>query len=427
MNRDMNSYLFITYFYPPFKAVGSFRSYYIANELAELGHNVTVLTTKDYQFLDKQHLDIHPNIILKRFHFFDNAVIKKILNRKNKKQNIKTKEVKKPQTSKEPLFLRKLINTFPLNIFIGEGGVIYILGAIILGLFLLKNTTHIFTSFRPFSDHFVGFVFKILKPSLFWIADFRDPHVYKKSQQTRLEKYQDWWNKLLFKRASIVTTVSNGYLNSIAHYNKRSVVISNGYNQTLLDRFCKVANKKYQKFTISHVGNLYNGRRDPSILFECIKDLIAEKKLSIEDIQLNYAGRSGDFWLQKADEFSIRKIALDEGLVSHEDSVAIQKSSDINLMISWATESGGTFPAKFFEYIIAEKPILLIINGEQDEEFEFLFAKYNIYNNDKYKEKLKLFLTQEINSKRLGESFDFDKQILHDYNWNEKINQFIKL
>jgi len=423
-------FLLVCYFYPPFKAVGSFRSYYIAEELVKEVDSVTVLTSKSYSFFKKQDLKINSKIKIKRCHFLDPNVIRSffaILKKNPQKQNNKTISKSKSSTR----FLSIALDTFPINVLIGEGGFVYIVIAIFRGLFSLKNSTHIYSSFRPYSDHFVAYILKLIKPSLFWIADFRDPHLYKEEIRTWRERYQNSVNKRIFRKANIVTTVSEGYKNSIIEYNSRCVVIPNGINKSLEKRFALAPLKQFNKFTISHVGSLYNGRRDPSFVFNCLAELIEEGHIVQQDIQLLNAGPHGNYWYNFAKENRLESCITDLGVIAHKESISVQKSSHLNLMLTWATKSGGTFPAKFFEYLVAKVPILLVVNGERDVEFEAIFNKYRIglqvYNQDRDKIKLKAFLMSKYLEWKTKSQSNFDSDILNAYRWENKINDILLL
>ena len=53
--------------------------------------------------------------------------------------------------------LRKLIDSFPFNILVGDGGLIYIVKGYVAGKKIVQQqgTTHVFSTFRPYSDHII--------------------------------------------------------------------------------------------------------------------------------------------------------------------------------------------------------------------------------------------------------------------------------
>jgi len=425
-------FLMLTYAYPPFKAVGSFRSYYVAEELQKRVGSVKVITTKNYAFLPFQEMPINSGISVKRVYSFDYNFVKGILSKYRQASKSKTNIHSK--TQKGFGWSHRILDTFPFNIIIGLGGIFYIFFAFFRALPYLNKTTHIYSSFRPYSDHVVAFLLKTIKPSLFWIADFRDIHIDSENLNVLSAKYQHAINRFFFRKANVLTTVSEGYLNPLRQYNSNSVVLSNGYNDSMVNRFESVAtNKNTNKFRIAHVGSLYNGRRDPTFLFKVISSLVESNQIEIDDLQFSYAGPNGQLWYNLLEENGLEFTCQDLGLINHEEAIGLQKSSDINLMITWATKQGGTFPAKFFEYLVAQKPILTLINGERDIEFEKIFDTYNIgqlgYNNDSEFKAIADFVLLHYNHwkrKSTSELVSFE-QILSQYHWNNIICKLLEI
>lgn len=61
--------LFIAYPFPPIKAIGVFRSYYLAHYIQPYFNQVHVITTSNQKFLPKEHLDLTNLNINKAFTF----------------------------------------------------------------------------------------------------------------------------------------------------------------------------------------------------------------------------------------------------------------------------------------------------------------------------------------------------------------------
>ena len=412
-------YLFITYAYPHFKAVGSFRTFNIAEELVQNGARVTVVTTNNYSFLPKQILPIHPNIELKRIPSFDYNFVKGLIFKNKKRGGSNT------ATSKNSFSLAfRIMDTFPINILFGLGGFLYIFLALCYILPRIKRFTHIFSSFRPYGDHFIAYIIKNIRPSLYWIADFRDIHVDHENINVLSIPYQEYINKKIFRKSDVLVTVSKGYLNSLKKYNPNFQIIPNGIGRSLIDSFKSIESSLPSKFTISHVGSLYGGRRDPSFLFEVISKLVATGRLKLDQIRLQYAGSDGSLWFSLLKKYNLEASGIDLGSVDHKTAIKVQKFSHINLMLTWATEKGGTFPAKFFEYLVAQRPILLLVNGDKDPEFEEIFDEHQIgflcYNTTQWKNELAEFILERITNP----SFEFDEKILIKYNWNQLVKKF---
>lgn len=128
---DNNKILFISYYFPPLKAIGSLRTYYFAKFLNLKGWKISVITTNAYKVLETDTY-LKPLETIKKIDVltFDLQMLKNILRNKN----ISIVEVNKIQTKKTIFkkILFKLRNSFPLNI-LYEGGLLYIIIGIYKG------------------------------------------------------------------------------------------------------------------------------------------------------------------------------------------------------------------------------------------------------------------------------------------------------
>lgn len=119
--------LFVSYYFPPTKSIACIRNYNICAEF-NLRYDVHVLTTNNTsRFTHDQypHLDI-----VSKVHLWT-IDIRTLINRKPLKSTIK-----KGNTSS---FIYSLLNSFPYNILLGIGGLIYILHGLIVGLRSIKK------------------------------------------------------------------------------------------------------------------------------------------------------------------------------------------------------------------------------------------------------------------------------------------------
>lgn len=99
--------------------------------------------------------------------------------------------------------------------------------------------------------------------------------------------------------------------------------------------------------TLIYAGSLYNGKRDPSILFDAISQLIDENKIGKDKIVVDFYG----------DDTNLRKLSIDyniednvhiNGRITQKEVLQKQIDSDVLLLISWMNESEKMFiPGKF--------------------------------------------------------------------------------
>jgi glycosyltransferase involved in cell wall biosynthesis len=155
--------------------------------------------------------------------------------------------------------------------------------------------------------------------------------------------------------------------------------------------------------TLMYAGSLYAGKRDPSILFDSVSQLIGEGRIGPEDIIIDFYGDDTNL-SELADRYSIEDNVRIHGRIPHEEVLQNQMNSDILLLISWMSESERMFiPGKVYEYMACRKPILSIGYGEGSlkdliEKTEIgwhvsnvgdckkaIYDCYLKYNNDKLK------------------------------------------
>ncbi len=257
---------------------------------------------------------------------------------------------------------------------VGEGGILYCVLLFIRLLFRIHKIDILWTSYSPIADHYVASLIKRIRPSIFWITDWRDVDVDPDWPDTLATARQRKINKAIIKNCDLVVSVSDSYMKYVQHYADRQYLLRNG----IMEKYDDSGQQLDRKFTISYVGGLYGGRRDPSVLFEQVADLINAGSIAREDVSLVYAGREGGVYYSIADQYGIGDLVDDRGVVSFAASQEIQRSAQINLMISWASSAMSTFPAKFYEYVNARRPILLLVLGSNDPEFESIFSAKQI-------------------------------------------------
>lgn len=424
--------LFISYYYPPVKAVGTLRCYYLSDMFSNAIGSVSVLSKTIYSYLPYEQIEISPDISVYRVYAPDYHFIRfwiSTLVNKFRRYVFKKNINRSIHNSKSNKTLSLLVDTFPFNCLLGEGGIIYIILGIIKSLQIVQSqkTTIIFSSFRPYSDHIIAWFVKLINPNIYWIADFRDIHVDPDHSNVLYPKLQHRINTWFFRKADLLTCVSEGYLKHVKQYNDSTLLLRNAFPISKLSFDIKSI-ESFQKFTISYTGMLYGGRRNPAIFFKVIQKLLLDNVISSNDIELLYAGKEDTYWKQLGYQFNLSEICKTVGIVSLQESENIQRKSHLNLMITWASENYSTFPAKFYEYLAARRPILLLINGEKDEEFERLFSENPIgqlfYDTLEYEYILYSYLQKAYKNWQSNKVTYTDSLYLLPFCWEETFNSF---
>lgn len=385
--------LLLAYYYPPIKAISVLRSYYFSQFVAPYFSDIHIITTSNQRRLPKENL---PNIADTKIHealTFDYRTLSTLRPR--------TSVSFKEETKKNAFikFAIKLNKSFPTTLIWGEGGLIYIIHSFFIAFRLIKkhDIQTIYSSYLPYSDHFIAYLLKIIFPKLIWIADFRDLHVEPHYDIVYWRPFQHWCNRQILKKANLVTTVSEGLAQHLRDYHKNVYVFHNGIAPLSIEQSNpSLETDSPKKFTISYTGSMYGDERNPRLLLEVLTDLRKEGILTTDNFQLVYAGKDTQVWIEWLNRFNLIPFFVSHGMVSLSDAKRIQSTSHINLLLTSATpEWTGVMTGKFYEYLAAQQPIVVLINGTQDVEFETIVSNLNagcVVYNDRSHAELRRFI-----------------------------------
>ncbi|GIV35591.1 MAG: hypothetical protein KatS3mg031_3126 [Chitinophagales bacterium] len=330
------------------------------------------------------------------------------------------------------LYMQKLIHSLPLNIFIGEGGFIYTLCALITSvrLIITHNINYIYSSFSPASDHAIAWLLKIIfRKKVFWIADFRDLPVDPLFNNYLFPALQHKLWKRMLSNADLVTTVSYGLKRFLQNYNQNVIIIRNA-----ISRYMPVSNGRFvkmdeSKFTIAYTGSMHGRHSDPSLLLQTLQYLIHNRLIDSTKVELIYAGKDGNVWNKLMKQFNLLDIFTNKGILPLDDAIYIQRHANINLMLTFAKENyKGVITGKFPEYLYAGKPIMAIINGNKDTELESIFNKCNpgiiLYNEESYTTKCADFILTLYNDWIEGKwEKHLKTKLIKEFLWEENIRK----
>ena len=417
--------LILAYYFPPIKSMGSIRNYNIAKQFKKHFSQVHVAVSKNRHLLPQDPLPCSEFNILE----VPTLDYRTLSNLKKNKQVHYSEESKSGLLGTTAV---KALNSFPFNLVIGEGGILYSM----LGFFkcrrLIKQykITHIYSSFRPYSDHFTAYLLKSYFPKLTWIADFRDIHIDPLKDNVYLESYQHWCNKWILSKADAVCTVSKGTKVHIEKYVKEVYVLPNGTHELLKP---SASSKAFDKFTMAYTGSMYGRRRNPELLLRVLSKLIQTGEIDADKVELVHAGKDGGIWKEWIQTYGLESIFCDKGLIPMTEAINIQHNSHINLLLSFAIpEVTGGLTGKLYEYFAAKRPILLIINGSQDEEFEEIFEELDAgivtyHQNPKDEQVLEQFLRKYYQEwlSTGNVKASIREEILKKYEWDNMVPAFM--
>lgn len=418
--------LFIAYYFPPVQSIGVWRNYFLAREAKKVFANVFVSVRKLNTRGDSS------GVSPETFHLIENPApdYRYILG--NKKKVGFSEGVKRNFFSR---FFIRLINSFPFNILIGEGGIVYLISSVRQASKTVneKNIGFIYSSFRPMTDHLIAYCLKRRNKNLVWTADFRDLPFDPLYKHYFFYGFQRWVMKRILSHADIITTFTAGIAEGLKNFtNKKIVILENGPFEEFSPIKRLPVGSKY--FTIQYTGSLFQDERNPGMLMQAIAEMIKENSMNADVVRLKYAGKDDSQWKAETIKFGIELISEIHGLVSRDEAGKLQSNAQLNLLLTSShPEYQGILTGKFFELILTGHPIICLINGSRDTGIENLFEKYHlgivVYNDITDKDKLKEFLKKMYDNFTLTGStgWQINESIYEDFNWTKTMEKWTEL
>lgn len=381
--------IFISYYFPPIKSVGVIRNFHLAKIFHKIFTDLYILTTSNQQILPKEEADLSSFKSIELVNTIDYRTIIQRFYSKNKNTHY-------PESVKQNKLIQWIIKaneSLPFNLFVGEGGLLYLIDGYSKAKKIIKKTrakTFVITSFRPTANVLIGFLLKINYPHIIWINSFQDAPYDPIRKNTIIPNLQNYlWRKML-KQSNLNITTSQGVKNSIDSLNNDTITFENGVD------FRENLTHSSEQFTISYTGSLYHDLRDPSLLFEALTHLVLSEKIPINKLKIIYMGKDIAKWKSFCDTYPLLFNAFSiENISERNHSLEIQQKSHINLMLTWSEGSqGGTIPAKLYEYIGAGNYIISLVKGIENSDLSYLLETLHIgsvyqYGKTEELEKLK--------------------------------------
>lgn len=216
------------------------------------------------------------------------------------------------------------------------------------------------TSF-PVTSHLIARKLK-QKHGIPWVADLRD--LWTQNHYCRKYNFINALERRLevktLSDADALVTVSGPLADTLKslHEGKDVRCITNGYDP---DDFTATATKLTEKFTITYTGRLYNGLRDPLMLFKVTARLIMENKIDRDLIEIRFFGGREDWLVGDIEKFALQNVVRLYGSIPREEAIERQKESQLLLLLLWNDKKEeGVYTGKLFEYLGSKRPILAL-------------------------------------------------------------------
>ena len=343
--------LLVSFFFPPYNAIGAVRAGKLARELVAAGHEVQVLTARNQRLPKNLAVEVPGEFVHATAWLNVNSLPLMMMSRQRDKYD--------GGSTKLSMVTRVLANAYRTLTNFPDGQIGWYWPAKAEGRKILRNwrADLIYASAPPYTGLLVA---RQLSRSsgIPWVAEFRDlwtdNHYLKQPRWRRALESQLERRALAAARG--IVTVSEP-LATILRRKCTAPVISvpNGFDP---QDFPQNRNSPpADQLVITYAGLVYPGRRDPTPLFKAIRLLGEEAKR----VKVRFFGRVLPEIQLLAEQEGVAASVEVLGSVSFRESARIQRDSDILLLLLWNNPSEeGVYTGKLFEYLGAQRPILAI-------------------------------------------------------------------
>lgn len=375
--------LIVSAVFPPVTSSGIHRIIRISRYLNDMGVDISVLTVdettlpKSYKYDHELLAKVPDSVNIYRVPALQ--LFKKMLALKNRSKPSPPSQTNGSSTAtansggnrtKEKSTLQKLKDTLTYNMHTPDNYAMWIYPAIKAGEKIIRENgiQNVFSSSPPGTSHVVCSHLKN-RTGVNWIADFRDPWAQKR-----------WFNPEMtpFKRRKIVEfekrTVSQAdtlIMNTpelLADFRKhygakidqKSLAITNGFDPADFEGLAAKNGRSDKQIVICHTGTFYR-ERSPMSFLAGLRDAIRSGNVPRDRFKVKLIGGLGEFaaeverFLQENDlQNSVEVIAP----IPHRACLQEIMYADVMLIVQPVTPV--QIPAKIFEYIATQKPILAV-------------------------------------------------------------------
>lgn len=266
-----------------------------------------------------------------------------------------------------------IANKYPGFIALPDRWVTWWPHAVILGMREIRQHRPklIWSTYPIATAHLIGGTLARLS-GLPWVADFRDPMVSPAYPPDKLHRKA--WQKLeayVLRHASacVFTTqrAADTYAQRYPTQAHKFQVIENGYDE---EAFTGVQPNRFgtppEKLLMLHSGLIYPKDRNPSTFFAAVKTLIETGQLDRSRLCIRFRAPHHDREVKEfAAEYGLADVVHIAPPIPYGQAIAEMMGADL-LLVFQGSYFNAQIPAKIYEYLRAQRPMLAIIDPDGD-------------------------------------------------------------
>ncbi len=355
--------LIVSFAFPPHNSIGAVRVSKTAKYLLKHGHDVRILAAKDQPYPATLPLEIPPpQIVYSKW-----LSLRKTSKNTMGETTAKSTAVNGKATSKTAgttALKDKLITLSRTLLYFPDAYIGWFPFAVPAAAALFKDwrPDFILASSPPFTSLLVAARLS-RKHNVPWVADLRDLWVdnhYHKNPAWRKIVEEKLERRVLSSAAGVVT-VSTPLAEVVRRkYGKPTAVVLNGFDSDDYPAQAATASGK-DYLRIIYTGVVYEGKRDPSLLFKALRELgaLAEK------VRVVFYGAGLGIVRELAVHHEVGHLVEVNNPIPYGESLKMQREADILLLLLWNDlAERGVYTGKLFEYMGARRPIMVVGGAE---------------------------------------------------------------
>lgn len=230
----------------------------------------------------------------------------------------------------------------------------------------------IYSTFSPASNHLLALLLK-RKTRLPWVADFRDlwtdDYRYRENSDRRRSAHRKLEQEIL-EAADVVVGVSERQTRILAsrvpYEQYKCVTITNGFDPADFPERSGEKRPDDNTFLLAHVGR-FDRWRTPKVWFAGLERFVETLGTDRRRFALRIVGHIDDSTRSRLQ--ATGATCTFTGYVSHARAVQEMRSADgLLLNVPDGPNAESVIPAKLFEYLAADQPILVVgpVDGEAE-------------------------------------------------------------
>lgn len=390
----MKRVLYIAYYWPPCGGIGPVRNTKFTKYFRAFGWEPVIYAPQNAQYpvIDESTLkDLPTGVEILHTPIREPYGLFNVM--KGRKKNEAVKDVFLVK-EKRPGLMHQLGLWVRANFFIPDARALWIKPSIsYLRNYLKEHPVDAIISYGPpHSMHLIALALH-KEFGIPWLSDWQDPwteidYYEKFPMMSGAKRKHERLEKEVLQTANEVVMVSKSWCKDLEKLSGRNVhYIPFGYDA---DDFEGIPHERNTHFTITHFGTLGNDR-NPVMLWETLQELIHENIIHKNDIKIHLAGQVDGSVFQSIEHCGLSEQLIYEHQINKSELFHYLRKSELLLVLINKPEAGlhynnrGRIPAKVFECIGAQRPIVVI--GPPDGDVANIVRETKAGINVDYQEK----------------------------------------